>query len=170
MEDIDTSRFPGINVDGKVYETQSAIHSQCIPARCLHSAEEHNWSPVDSTSLPCCQYIKINTNKYVYRQIPGWNHIGSGVELTECLLIIRTAYWVQLFLAWTSIPKSVCQPAFSLLSIRFQRRWSNPAFTKCRQLVSFRFYITPLPPLHQNKHRTICISPESGWNHIGSGV
>ena len=85
-------------------------------------------------------------------------------------LIIRTAYWVQLFLAWSSIAQSVCQPAFSLLSIRFQRRWSNPAFTKCRQLISFRFYITPLPPLHQNKHRTICISPESGWNHIGCGV
>ena len=42
------------------------------------------------------------------------------VELTECSLIIGTGCRVQV-LAWSSIAQSVCQRAFSLLEIRFQR-------------------------------------------------
>ena len=33
--------------------------------RILHSAEEDNYSPSDSISFPCCQCIKISTNKHV---------------------------------------------------------------------------------------------------------
>ena len=45
---------------------------------------------------------------------------GSGGKWVECSLIIRTGCRVQV-LAWTSISQSVCQRAFSLLEIRFQR-------------------------------------------------
>ena len=33
--------------------------------RILHSVEEDNYSPSDSISFPCCQCIKISTNKHV---------------------------------------------------------------------------------------------------------
>ena len=33
--------------------------------RILHSAEEDNYSPSESISFPCCQCIKIGTNKHV---------------------------------------------------------------------------------------------------------
>ena len=45
---------------------------------------------------------------------------GSGVRWAECLLIIGTGCRVQVF-AWSSIAQSVCQQAFSLLKIGFQR-------------------------------------------------
>ena len=85
----------------------------------------NNWSPFDSISLLCCQFITINTNKLVYRQSQGWSHISSGVEWAECSLIIGTGYWVHRFscLAWSSIARSVCQRTFILLEIRFQTPW-----------------------------------------------
>ena len=89
--------------------------------RILLSAEEDNLSPFDSKIACLCQSIEINNNKYVYRQSQVWMPNGSGVRWVECLLIIGTGCRVQLFLAWSSIAQSVCQQAFSLLKIGFQR-------------------------------------------------
>ena len=73
-------------------------------------------------------------SKSVYRQSQVRMPNGSGVEWSECLLLIGT------FLAWSSIAQSVCQRAFSLLEIGLHRpSGSNPAFSRGRQLVSFRF-------------------------------
>ena len=68
--------------------------------RILHSAEEDNLSPSVSISLPCCQCIKINANKYVHLQSQGWSHISSGVGWAECSLIIGTGYRVQVCRHW----------------------------------------------------------------------
>ena len=77
-----------------------------------------------------CQSIEINNNKYVYRQSQVWTPNGSGVRWAECLLIIGTGCRVQVILAWSSIAQSVCQQAFSLLKIGFQR---PPGFESCSQ-------------------------------------
>ena len=94
--------------------------SETLWVRILHSADEDNLSLFDSKIAYLCQSIEINNNKYVYRQsqVPMPN--GSGVRWAECLLIIGTGCWVQVF-AWSSITQSVCQQAFSLLKIGFQR-------------------------------------------------
>ena len=54
---------------------------------------------------------------------------GSGVRWAECLLIIGTAVEFK-FSAWSSIAQSVCQQAFSLLEIGFQRPYG---FESCIQ-------------------------------------
>ena len=54
---------------------------------------------------------------------------GSEVRWAERLLIIGTGCRVQ-FLAWYSIAQSVCQQAFSLLEIGFQRPFG---FESCIQ-------------------------------------
>ena len=94
--------------------------SETLWVRILHSAEEYNLSPFDSKIACLCQSIEINSNKYVYRQSQVRMPNGSGVRWAECLLIIGTGCRVQV-LAWSSIAQSVCQQAFSLLKIGFQR-------------------------------------------------
>ena len=96
----------------------------------LLSAEEDNLSPFDSKITCLCQSIEINNNKYVYRQSQVWTPNGSGIRWAECLLIIGTGCRVQVFLAWSSIAQSVCQQAFSLLKIGFQR---PRGFESCSQ-------------------------------------
>ena len=94
--------------------------SETLWVRILHSAEEDNLSPCDSKIACLCQSIEINNNKYVYRQSQVRMPNGSGVRWAECLLITGTGCPVQVF-AWSSIAQSVCQRAFSLLEIGFQR-------------------------------------------------
>ena len=97
--------------------------------RILLSAEEDNLSPFDSNIACLCQSIEINNNKYVYRPSQVRMPNGSGVRWAECLLIIGTGCRVQVF-SLTSIAQSVCQQAFSLLKIGFQR---PPGFESCSQ-------------------------------------
>ena len=94
----------------------------------LHSAEEDTLSPFELKITCLCQSMKINNNKHVYCQSQVRKPNGSGVEWAECLLIIGTGCRVQVF-AWSLIAQSVCQRAFSLLEIRFQRPW----FKSCIQ-------------------------------------
>ena len=94
----------------------------------LHSAEEDNLSRFDLKIACLFQSIEINNKKYVYRQGQVRKPNDSGVEWTECSLIIGTGCWVQVF-AWSLIDQSVCQRAFSLLAIWFQRPW----FKSCIQ-------------------------------------
>ena len=63
-----------------------------------------------------CQSIKINNNKYAYCQSQVRKSTDSGVKWAECSLILGTGCRVQV-LAWSSIARSVCQRAFSLLEI-----------------------------------------------------
>ena len=97
--------------------------------RILLSAEEDKLSPFDSKIACLCQSIEINNNKFVYRQVQVRMPNGSGVRWAECLLIMGTGCRVQVF-AWSSIAQSVCQQAFSLLEIGFQR---PPGFESCSQ-------------------------------------
>ena len=90
--------------------------------RILHSAEEDNLCPFDSSIACPCQSIEINNNKHVYRQSQVRMPNGCGVEWAECSLIIGTGCRVQV-LAWSSIAQSVCQRAFSLLAIWCLRPW-----------------------------------------------
>ena len=94
--------------------------SETLWVRILHSAEENNLSPFDSKLACLCQSIEINNNKYVYRQSQVRMPNGCGVRWAECLLIIGRAVEFK-FYAWSSIAQSVCQQAFSLLKIGFQR-------------------------------------------------
>ena len=119
--------------------------------RILHSAEEDNMSPLDSNIACLCQSIEINNNKHVYRQSQVRMLNGCGVEWAECSLIIGTAVDFK-FLVWSSIAQSVCQRAFSLASdlVSETLTGSNPAFSRGRQHVSFRFeYHLPVPE-HRN--------------------
>ena len=112
----------------------------------MPSAEEDNLSPFDSKIACLCQSIEINNNKYVYRQSQVRMPHGSGVRWAECLLILGTGCRVQV-LAWSLIAQSV----FSRHSVYWRiGTWdplgSNPAFSRGRQLVSFRFeYRLPVP-------------------------
>ena len=82
----------------------------------LHSTKEHNLSPFDLNIACLCQSIEMNNNKYVYRQSQVRKSTDRWVKWAECSLIIGTGCRVQVF-AWSSIAKSVCQWAFSLLAI-----------------------------------------------------
>ena len=116
----------------------------------LHSAEEDNLSPFDLNIACLYQSIEINNNKHVYRQSQVRKPTGSEVKWAECSLIIGTGCWVQVF---SLIPDSSVglsagiQSAGDLVS---ETPGSNPAFSRGRQLVSFRFeYRLPVPE-HRN--------------------
>ena len=113
-----------------IHIKRNHIISNNLDVRILHSAKEDNLSPVDSKIAGLCQSIDINNNKYVYRQSQVRMPNDSGVRWAECLLIIGTGCRVQVLLAWSSIAQSVCQQAFCLLEIRFQR---PPGFESCIQ-------------------------------------
>ena len=116
----------------------------------LHSAEEDNLSPFDSNIACLCQSIEIN-NKHVYRQSQVRMPNGCGVEWAECSLIIGTGCRVQVFslILDSSVGLSVgIESAGDLVSETLTG--SNPAFSRGRQLVSFRFeYRLPVPE-HRN--------------------
>ena len=125
-----------------------------ILVQILHSAEVDYSSPFDLKIACLCQSIEINNNKHVYRQSQLRKPNGSGVEWAECSLIIGTGCWVQVFLAWSSIAQSICQRAFSLLEIQFHRPCSNPALSRGRQLVSYRFdNCLPVPEIYNNNNK-----------------
>ena len=118
--------------------------------RILHSAEVDNLSPFDSNIACLSQSIEINKNKHVYRQSQVREPTGSGVEWAECSLIIGTGCRVQVFslILDSSVGLSAgIQSAGDLVS---ETLGSNPAFSKGRQLVCFRFeYRLPVPE-HRN--------------------
>ena len=138
----------------------SHLHEICLLAiwclrpwwvRILSSAEEDNLSPFDSNIACLCQSIEINNNKHVYRQSQVRMPNGCGVEWAECSLIIGTGCRVQVFslILDSSVGLSVgSQSAGDLVSETLMG--SNPAFSRGRQLVSFRFeYRLPVPE-HRN--------------------
>ena len=66
-----------------------------IPVWILHSAEEDNLSHFDLNIACLCHSINFNDNKHVYHQSQLRKPTGSGVEWTECSLIIGTGYWFK---------------------------------------------------------------------------
>ena len=124
------------------------IYIRCIRwVRILHSAEEDNLSPFDSNIACLCQSIEINNNKHVYRQSQVRMSNGCGVEWAECSLIIGTGCRVQVFslILDSSVGLSAgIQSAGDCVSETLMG--SNPAFSRGRQLVSFRFeFRLPVP-------------------------
>ena len=119
--------------------------------RILHSAEEDNLSPFDSNIACLCQSIEINNNKHVYRQSQVRMPNGCGVEWAEWSLITGTGCRVQvlsLILDCSVGLSAGIQSAGDLVSETLMG--SNPAFSRGRQLVSFRFeYRLPVPE-HRN--------------------
>ena len=119
--------------------------------RILPSAEEDNLSPFDSNIACLCQSIEINNNRYVCRQGQVRKSTDSGVKWAECSLIIGTGCRVQVFslILDSSVGLSAgIQSAGDLVSETLMG--SNPAFSRGRQLVSFRFeYRLPVPE-HRN--------------------
>ena len=119
--------------------------------RILPSAEEDNLSPFDSNIACLCQSIEINNNKHVYRQSQVRMPNGCGLEWAECSLIIGTGCRVQVFslILDSSVGLSAgIRSAGDLVSETLMG--SNPAFSRGRQLVSFRFeYRLPVPE-HRN--------------------
>ena len=126
--------------------------------RILHSAEEDNLSPLDSNIACLCQSIEINNNKHVYRPSQVRMPNGSGVEWAECSLIIGTGCRVQVFslILDSSVSLSAgIQSAGDLVSETLMG--SNPAFSRGRQLVSFRFECRLPVPEHRNKQQQTCM-------------
>ena len=153
-----------------IYAYLLAIWFQRPRIRILHSAEEDNLPSVDSISLPCCQCIKITTKKYAYCQSQGWSHVGSGVEWTECSLITGAGYWVQV---WSSIAQSVCQRAFSLLKIWFQRPWVRLLHSAEEDNLSHSIrYNFPLASVCTKKgiNKYVCMSPHVANDHVNGSL
>ena len=75
----------------------SLLANRCLGSRVriLLSAEEDNLSPFDSKIACLCQSIKINNNKYVYRQSQVRKSTDSGAKWAESSLIIGTGCRVQ---------------------------------------------------------------------------
>ena len=120
--------------------------------RILLSAEEDNLSPFDSNIACLCQSIEINNNKHVYRQGQVRMPNGCGVKWAECSLIIgpgcRVQNFFSLILDSSSGLSAGIQSAGELVSETLMG--SNPALSRGRQLVSFRFeYRLPVPE-HRN--------------------
>ena len=116
--------------------------------RILHSAEEDNLFPFDSKIACPCQSIEIK-NKYAYRQSQVRIPNGSGVRWAECLLIIGTGCRVQdcsLILDSSVGLSAGIQSAGDWVSAL----GSNPAFSRGRQLVPFRFENSLPVPEHRN--------------------
>ena len=99
---------------------------------------------------------------------------GCGVEWAECSLIIGRAVEFKFFslILDSSVGLSAgIQSAGDLVSENLMG--SNPALSRGRQLVSFRFeYRLPVPE-HRNYLQQTCISPEPGanakrlWGRVG---
>ena len=89
-------------------------------------------------------------NMYITRARCESQLTGSGVEWAECSLTIGTDWWVQVFslILDSSVGLlAVIQAAGDLVS---ETLGSNPAFSRGRQRVSFRFeYRLPVPE-HRN--------------------
>ena len=100
-------------------------------------------------SLACARASKLTTtNMYTAR--------GSGVEWAECPLIIGMVYSVQV-LAWSLIAQSVCQRAFGLLEIRFQRPCVESCIQQEDYLSPFNSKIACLRPsieMNNKKHNS----------------
>ena len=108
-----------------------------------------------------CQSIEINNNRHVYRQSQERMPNGCGVEWDECSLIIGTGCRFQVFslILDSSVGLSAgIHFAGDLVSETLIG--SNPAFSRGRQLVSFRFeYRLPVPE-HRNEQQQTCILPD----------
>ena len=102
---------------------------------CTASVEEDNLSPFDSNNVCLWQSIEINNSKHVYRQSQvrkptnwQWGRVGLILDSSVGLL-------------------AGIQAAGDLVS---ETLGSNPAFSRGRQRVSFRFeYRLPVPE-HRN--------------------
>ena len=119
------------------------LHDPNCPKQ--HQWKEGNLTSFDSKSHHCTRpQPKSNDKNIIYYQSQGLIITSSGVKWTEFSLIIGMGYLV-LVLTWSSIPQSVCKPAFSLLTSGCLRRpaW-NPGLTNGRQLISFQFAIISL--------------------------
>ena len=81
--------------------------------------EDDNLSPFDSNIARLCQSIEINNNKRISPEPVAKANWQWG--WAECSLIIATG--CRSFFAGSSIAQSVCQRAFSLLSIWCLRPW-----------------------------------------------
>ena len=85
---------------------------------------------------------------------------GCGVEWAEDSLIIGTGCQVQVFSlildSSVGLPAGI-QSAGDLVSETLMD--SNPAFSRGRQFISFRFEYRSAVPEHRNQQQT-CISPE----------
>ena len=113
----------------------------CLGSRdqILHLAEEHNFSRFDLNITCLCQSIKIDNNRYVYRQRQVRKSTDSGVNWAECSLIIGTGCWIQVF---SLILDSSVGFSASILFAGYLVSGilgSNPAYSRGTQLVSFRF-------------------------------
>ena len=121
-------------------------------------------------------HIEINNNKHVYRQSQVRMPNGCGVEWAECSLIIGTGCRVQVFslILDSSVGLSAgIQSAGDLVSETLMG--SNPAFSRGRPLVSFRFeYRLPVSiEISNNKHvyMYVCIYNHSlRWCYIVMNV
>ena len=82
-----------------------------------------------------CAVLKYNwftddINTYLPQLMESLPLVNALLHASHCIisdsiqaLVIGIGYWVQVFLAWFSIAQTVCQWAFSLPEIRFQRPW-----------------------------------------------
>ena len=131
-----------------------AANGRCmLTIVCLPLPPWHNLSPFDLNIACLCQSIEIYNNKHVYRQSQVRKSTDSGVEWAECSLIIGMGCRVQVLslILDSSIGLSAgIQSAGDLVSGTLG---TNPAFSRRRQLVSFRFeYRLPVPE-HRNQQQ-----------------
>ena len=103
-------------------------------------------NPTHSKIARLCQNIEINNNKHVYRQSQGRKPTGSKVEWADCSLIIGTGYWGQVFNLICLLDQFARDSAPETLG-------SNLAFSRGRQLVSFRLENRLPMPEHRNQQQ-----------------
>ena len=78
----------------------------------------HQWIIMDQH----LSHIQVCEISVMHPALPAPPHRLYLCTIQLCTMIIGTGCRVQV-LAWSSIAQSVCQRAFSLLEIRFQRPW-----------------------------------------------
>ena len=106
-------------------------------------------------SFACARASKLTTNMYIARarceSQPAVEFKGA-----ECSLMIATGYWVQVFSLILDISVSLSAGIQSAGDLVPEILGLNPAFSRGRQLVSFRFENRLPVPEHQ-KWQQICI-------------
>ena len=116
--------------------------------RILPSAEEDNLSPFDSNIAYLCQSIEINNNKHVCMYVCVCACVGACVCMYVCVCLsacMHACIHVCMYVCRFVSRHSVCWR----IGV-WDPLGSNPAFSRGRQLVSFRFeYRLPVPE-HRN--------------------
>ena len=121
--------------------------------RILHSAEEDNYSPSESISFPCCQCIKISTNKHVSVLMYVIIFNKGGHRITRhnftlndaCLEIVQHYTYLGILFSSIGSFNQACKALYDkALKSFFKLKQLNPRNNVVMAMKLFDMLVTPI--------------------------